>query len=337
MHDPGWVFPSAQCDQVLNDAVGPESLRRIDAVALAERLLGDAIYANPLLLGFAWQMGWVPLQRASIERALKLNGTQIERNLQAFAWGRHAAENPADSALWGVPQQTVQWLGSSAVAAKPGQKSLTLDQIIDDRCQRLTDYQDLAYAQRYRDVVGRVRMAEQGLGSERFSRAVARYLYKLMAFKDEYEVARLLTSDAFREQIASQFEGEWRMVYHLSPPLLDHGKDDAGRPIKRAFGPAWRGVLRGLAVLRRLRGTWLDPLRYTAEHKEARQVLQDYLQAIEQVLPRLTANNLSRACQIAELPETIKGYGPVRQPHVEAARQQWRQWLEQDFQIDLNA
>ena len=334
LHDPAWSFPSAQCNQVLTDAVGPESLRQIDAVALAERLLGDAIYANPLLLGFAWQMGWVPLQHASIERAFALNGTQVERNLQAFTWGRHAAENPADAARWGVPQQTVQWLGRAPGAPKSRAATLSLDDLIADRFQRLVSYQDAAYAQRYKDILLRVRKAEQPLSSQKFSQAVARYLYKLMAFKDEYEVARLLTSDAFREQIASQFEGDWRLVYHLSPPMLDHGKDDAGRPLKRSFGPAWRGALRALAWGRKLRGTWLDPLRYTAEHQEARQVLTDYIQAIEQVLPRLTPSNLELACQIAELPEKIKGYGPVRQPHVVAARQQWQTWLAQGFQAE---
>jgi indolepyruvate ferredoxin oxidoreductase len=330
LHDPGWAFPSAQCDQVLNEAVGPEHLQRIDAVVLAERLLGDAIYANPLLLGFAWQMGWVPLQRASIERALTLNGTQVERNLQAFAWGRHAAHDPAGVSRWSAPTQTVQWLGRAG-GGSAQQGAATLDALIQDRYTRLVDYQDRAYAQRYLDVLTQVRAAEQKLGSNRLSLAVARHLYKLMAFKDEYEVARLLTSDAFRQRITNQFEGAWTLVYHLAPPMLNTDLDDAGRPRKRAFGPAWRGVLHGLAWARRLRGTWLDPLRRSAEHLEARQVLDEYLQAIARILPRLTPANLSLACQIAELPETIKGYGPIRQPHVAAARQQWQQWLAQGF------
>jgi indolepyruvate ferredoxin oxidoreductase len=330
LHDPGWAFPSAQCDQVLNEAVGPEHLQRIDAVVLAERLLGDAIYANPLLLGFAWQMGWVPLQRASIERALTLNGTQVECNLQAFAWGRHAAHDPAGVSRWSAPTQTVQWLGRAG-GGSAQQGAATLDALIQDRYTRLVDYQDRAYAQRYLDVLTQVRAAEQKLGSNRLSLAVARHLYKLMAFKDEYEVARLLTSDAFRQRITNQFEGAWTLVYHLAPPMLNTDLDDAGRPRKRAFGPAWRGVLHGLAWARRLRGTWLDPLRRSAEHLEARQVLDEYLQAIARILPRLTPANLSLACQIAELPETIKGYGPIRQPHVAAARQQWQQWLAQGF------
>ncbi|MEJ5898435.1 indolepyruvate ferredoxin oxidoreductase family protein [Aquabacterium sp. G14] len=336
LHDPAWAFPSAQCDQVLSEAVGAEQLRRIDAVALAERLLGDVIYANPLLLGFAWQMGWVPLQRASIERALTLNGTQVERNLQAFAWGRHAAHDPAGVSRWAAPTQPIQWLGKAA-GGSAQRAAATLDELIQDRHTRLVDYQDHAYAQRYLDVLTRVRAAEHPLGSTRFSLAVARYLYKLMAFKDEYEVARLLTSEAFRKRIADQFEGAWTLVFHLAPPTLNAELDDAGRPRKRAFGPAWRGVLHGLAWARRLRGTWLDPLRHSAEHREARQVLDDYLHAIEQILPRLTTANLSLACQIAELPETIKGYGPIRTPHVAAARQQWQRWLAQGFGVQPGA
>jgi len=336
LHDPAWAFPSAQCDQVLSEAVSPEQLRRIDAVALAERLLGDAIYANPLLLGFAWQMGWLPLQRTSIERALTLNGTQVERNLQAFAWGRHAAHDPAGVSRWAAPTQPIQWLGKAA-GGSAQRAAAILDELIQDRHTRLVDYQDHAYAQRYLDVLTRVRAAEHPLGSTRFSLAVARYLYKLMAFKDEYEVARLLTSEAFRKRIADQFEGAWTLVFHLAPPTLHAELDDAGRPRKRAFGPAWRGVLHGLAWARRLRGTWLDPLRHSPEHREARQVLDDYLHAIEQILPRLTTANLSLACQIAELPETIKGYGPIRTPHVAAARQQWQRWLAQGFGVQPGA
>ena len=332
LHDPAWAFPSAQCDQVLSEAVSPEQLRRIDAVALAERLLGDAIYANPLLLGFAWQMGWLPLQRTSIERALTLNGTQVERNLQAFAWGRHAAHDPAGVSRWAAPTQPIQWLGKAA-GGSAQRAAATLDELIQDRHTRLVYYQDHAYAQRYLDVLTRVRAAEHPLGSTRFSLAVARYLYKLMAFKDEYEVARLLTSEAFRKRIADQFEGAWTLVFHLAPPTLHAELDDAGRPRKRAFGPAWRGVLHGLAWARRLRGTWLDPLRHSAEHREARQLLDDYLHAIEQILPRLATANLSLACQIAELPETIKGYGPIRTPRAAAARQQWQDWLAQGFGV----
>lgn len=325
LQDTSWTFPARQCDEALNAALSSADIRRLDATAMAERLLGDAIYASTFMLGYAWQMGWIPLERASLERAIELNRTAVTLNLQAFAWGRHAAHDGPQWRQVSMPSAPLQWRGRGEAMQR------SLDDLVRARHAALVSYQDEAYAQRYLDLMARVRKAERPLGSERLTFAVARYLYKLMAVKDEYEVARLLTSPEFERQLESQFEGDWRIVYHLAPPSLRGINAEATRPRKLDFGPRWRIVLRGIAWARRWRGTWMDPLRSTAEHVEAKLVLRTYVGALTQLLPKLNAQNHALACQIAELPERIKGYGLIRQPHTQAALLQWEQWLAQGF------
>ncbi len=319
MQDPEWQFPEGHCDKVLGEVAGAGVVKRLDAVALSNRLLGDAIYANPLMLGYAWQMGWVPLTLSALTRAIELNGVQVVRNLQAFEWGRRAAFDPVMVARLSVPAQPVQWLGRPAKAGKED-----LDTLVQRRMAYLRDYQSEAYAQRYRQVVMRVREAEAPLGSSRMSLAVARQLFRLMAYKDEYEVARLLTSSSFKAQIAQQFEGDWRMVMHLAPPVLGAAGVGGERPVKRAFGPLWQWALRGLAYGRILRGTWLDPMGHSRDRREDRALLAQYLGLIDHMLPALDAARLDLACKVAELADTVKGYGPVRHANAEAARGRWR-------------
>jgi indolepyruvate ferredoxin oxidoreductase len=330
MHDPDWHFPSGHCDHVLADAVGAEHIQRLDTVALAERLLGDAIYANPMMLGFVWQMGWVPLSLASLTRAIALNAVQVERNLAAFEWGRRAAHDPVMVARWSMPASPIQWLHQGRTL--PGKD---LHAVVSQRVDYLVGYQSEAYAQRYRRLVERVRDAESALGSQRLSLAVARNLFKLMAYKDEYEVARLLSAPEFKAQIAQQFEGDWQMVFHLAPPVLGGSSVDADgqvtRPRKRAFSQGWGVVLRAMAWGRKLRGTWLDPMAYSPDRRDDRAVLQQYTDMIECMLPRLHEGNLELACQIAELADNIKGYGPVRHAHVKAVRGQWAALMAQGF------
>ena len=316
--------PNVRLGKLRQDQFGYEDQRVIDVVmmghtemwaAMSER---DAIYANPLLLGFAWQMGWVPLQRASIERALTLNATQVERNLQAFTWGRHAAQDPTLMTRWGAPAQAVQWFGRG----KPGASVQTLDELVQDRHARLVDYQDRAYAQRYLDVLARVRAAEQPLGSQQLSLAVARYLYKLMAFKDEYEVARLHTDPAFHERIAQMFEGDFKLNYHLAPPLLAK-KNDKGELIKQKYGPAMLTAFKWLAKLKGLRGGALDVFGKTEERRMERALIVEYRACIDELLATLNADNLALAVEIARIPEEIRGYGHVKERHLKAARPKW--------------
>lgn len=318
MHDASWQFPAGHCDQVLAHEVSVQAIKRLDAVALANRLLGDAIYANPLMLGYAWQMGWVPLNLASLKRAIELNAVQVERNLQAFEWGRRAAHDPVFVARMSMPAQPIQWANRPLRYGKED-----LDTLVQRRMSYLAEYQNEAYAERYRAFIGRVRQAESTLSSTRLTEAVARQLFRLMAYKDEYEVARLLTSRSFKAQLAEQFEGNWRMVLHLAPPWLKGKAGPMDRPRKHDFGPWWQWAMRGLALMRGLRGTWLDPMGYSSDRKEDRAVLAQYQALVERMLSSLNANNLDTACKVAELADKIKGYGPVRHANVLAVQSEW--------------
>jgi indolepyruvate ferredoxin oxidoreductase len=323
MHDASWQFPAGQCDQVLQGEVGAQAIKRLDAVALASRLLGDAIYANPLMLGYAWQMGWVPLHLASLQRAIELNGVQVARNLEAFEWGRRAAHDPVWVARMSLPAQPVQW---QARPLRYGKEDL--DALVQRRMVYLAEYQNEDYAERYRALVGRVRQAEATLNSTRLTESVARQLFRLMAYKDEYEVARLLTSDAFRAQVEAQFEGDWRMVMHLAPPWMPGGHDAQQRPRKHDFGPIWQWAMRLLVPMRRLRGTWLDPMGYSQDRREDRAVLSEFEGLLETTMRKLNARTLDHACQLVELADRIKGYGPVRHANVEAVRSQWARLMQ---------
>ncbi len=326
MHDANWQFPAGHCDQALADAAGAQAVKRLDAVALANRLLGDAIYANPLMLGYAWQMGWVPLNLKSLTRAIELNAVQVERNLAAFEWGRLAAHDPVFVARMSMPAQPVQWMSRPLRYGKDD-----LDTLVQSRERYLGEYQNQAYAQQYRTLIDRVRQAESALGSTRLSEIVARQLFRLMAYKDEYEVARLLTHASFKAQLSEQFEGDWRMVLHLAPPMLGGGKDAQARPRKHDFGPLWQWALRGLAMARGLRGTWLDPMGYSQDRREDRAVLAQYRAILDVILPRLNADSLDAACRIAELADKIKGYGPVRHAQLVAVRAQWARMMGDSF------
>ncbi len=343
MQDPEWHFPAAQCESALKDAVGGTHLQKLDAVALAERLLGDAIYANPLMLGFAWQKGWVPLGLAALTRAMELNGVQVASNLSAFEWGRRAAHDPVMVARLSLPAQPVRFVPAHQVSGKTragawmrGTQALSadaLDALVTHRVADLTRYQDAAYAQRYVDVVQRVRQAEQACaqaGGLRMGTLVAQHLHKFMAYKDEYEVARQLTSAAFHEQIAQQFEGDYRVVYHLAPPTLSGtGQGGALRPIKRAHAGLWPLAMRLLARLRGLRGTWLDPFARSADRREDHLVLSTYLQLVHHLLDGLRPDGLDAACEALSLADRIKGYGLVRHQHVQAVLPRWQAVLRQ--------
>ncbi|HEX5312186.1 indolepyruvate ferredoxin oxidoreductase family protein [Aquabacterium sp.] len=318
VHEPGWQFPAHQCDHALRHAVGDGNVGQLDAVELATRVLGDAIYANPLMLGYAWQKGWIPLSRSALRRAIELNGVQVDNNLTAFEWGRRVAHDAAAVMRMVIPPQPVVWARATAPAAGD------VERLIERRRAYLESYQDAAYAEQYVQLVRRVQAAERALGGSRLTEAVVRNLFKLMAYKDEYEVARLLTDPAFHEQIANQFEGDYKVSFNLAPPWMGGGKGGQA-PSKHVFGSMWQPFLRSLPWFKRLRGTWMDPFGYTADRRLDRALLNEYRDRLELVLRTLRASNLARSIEIASVPETIKGYGHVRIKSVEAARLTWQQ------------
>ncbi|MBL0944941.1 MAG: indolepyruvate ferredoxin oxidoreductase family protein [Hydrogenophaga sp.] len=320
--NPDWLSPAQACVDTLTNHLGQGGIGVIDAESIATRLLGDSLYTNPLMLGFAWQKGWIPLGHAALVRAIELNAVAVEQNKAAFEWGRRAAHDlPAVLAACG--------LGQPAAQVIQFKKRETLDEIVARRAEFLTGYQNAAYAQQYTAFVARVREAEAPLGKTALAEAVARNLFKLMAYKDEYEVARLHTDPAFHEQIAARFEGDYSLKVHLAPPMLAK-KNERGELVKRPYGPFMFTAFRWLAKFKGLRGTALDPFGRTEERRMERALIAQYRSDVDTLLAGLDADRHALATEIARVPELIKGYGHVKERHAKtaAARRDtlWARW-----------
>jgi indolepyruvate ferredoxin oxidoreductase len=312
--NPDWQAPDDRCASALAQAVGPELLGSFDAEQVAVQLLGDSIYTNPLILGYAWQKGRVPLSHAALMRAIELNGVQADNNKAAFEWGRRCAHDLAAVRALFQTAQVIQFV-----------KKPSLTEMVAKRVDFLTGYQNAAYAAEYQAFVDRVHAAERAVASSgtRLSEAVARYLFKLMAYKDEYEVARLHTDAAFSQRIAGMFEGDYRVVHHLAPPS-SAGKDEHGHLVKKSYGPWMRKAMEVLAKMKGLRGTALDPFGRTQERRTERALIQEYRQCIEGLLAELTPERMALAVEIASIPEDIRGYGHVKERNLAAARIKWK-------------
>lgn len=294
----------------IEEAAGRAHVDLLDATALATRLMGDSIATNLTMLGYAFQKGLIPLSEASILRAIELNGVAVPANRRAFAWGRVAAH---------APQEAARAAGMQGGLAPAAKAPATFDALVADREARLTAYQNRAYAARYRALVNRAATADRTVGGA-FAETVARNLYKLMAIKDEYEVARLHADPAFRARLEAQFEGDFTVKYHLAPPILGRRDPATGAPIKTEFGP-WMGrAFRLLAALRPIRGTPFDPFARTAERRAERALLARYETVVSELCDGLAAGDPALAVEIAELPDAIRGYGHVRAAAMAAAR-----------------
>ena len=318
--DASWQNPAEQCAADVARAVGPSGLGMFDADAVASQLMGDTLYVNPMLLGYAWQKGWVPLARESLLRAMELNNVQVENNKTAFEWGRQAAHDRA----------RVERLLAGAGGAQviEFRKRETLESIIARRVEFLTGYQNAAYAQTYRDFVAKVQQEEAKLGKTALSEAVARYLFKLMAYKDEYEVARLHSDPAFLKRIDDMFEGDYTLNYHLAPPMTAD-RNEKGELIKKKYGPSMLRNFKLLAKLKGLRGGAFDVFGKTEERQTERALIQQYRASIDEVLKLLNADNHATAVEIARIPEQIKGYGHVKERNLKPARERWNALMAQ--------
>jgi indolepyruvate ferredoxin oxidoreductase len=296
----------------MRHAAGAERVFTLDAQSIAQRLLGDTLPANIVMLGAAYQHGLVPVSEAAIARTIELNGVAVELNRSAFALGRLAAAAPEALARLG---------GQAAERAADD----TLDALIARRETFLTAYHDHALADRYRALVQRVRQAEAPLARQSLAETVARQYARLLAVKDEYEVARLHTDGAFAQALGEQFERWDAITFHMAPPLLARRNDD-GKPRKMALSGAWlMPAMRALAALRRIRGRWYDPFAHTAERQLERRLARDYAALIESLLPTLDTNNHALALSIAKVPEGIRGYGHVKLASLAAANARWRE------------
>ena len=295
----------------IKNVVGKKNMSTIAANQVAESLLGNTIYSNVLMVGFAWQSGLLPVSLDAMLRAIELNGVEVEQNKKAFGWGRIAAARPefvqqqiAD------PQQTVSGIES-------------LDEIIQRRAAFLVDYQDEALSERFADLVERVREVEtavRGGGKLPLTEAHARSYFKTLAYKDEYEVARLHTATGFLEKVRRDFGGKARLRFHLAPPLLSRGVDARGRPRKREFGAWMIPAFKVLARFRKLRGTRFDIFGLTAERRMERALIGEYEENIEILLNHLSLHNIDLALEIVNEYLEIRGYGPVKEEAAGKAR-----------------
>uniref|UniRef100_UPI0028A59ABD DUF6537 domain-containing protein n=1 Tax=Stutzerimonas balearica TaxID=74829 RepID=UPI0028A59ABD len=314
--NPDAQVPGAAMRQAISDAVGAEKTHFVDATRLATRLLGDSIATNLFLLGFAYQQGLLPISAEAIEKAIELNGVAAKLNQQAFRWGRRAV----------LEREAVEQLARPAEMAEPVCK--TLEEIVDWRVDFLTRYQSAGLARRYRQLVERVREADTA-DDLALSKAVARYYFKLLAYKDEYEVARLYSEPEFRRQLEAQFEGDYKLQFHLAPAWLAKRDAVTGEPRKREFGPWMLNAFGVLAKLRFLRGTPLDPFGYGHDRRVERQLISEYEKTVDELLAQLKPSNYRTAVAIAALPELIRGYGPVKERAIAKARQQEKLLREQ--------
>ena len=306
-----WQNPADQCVAEIAQAVGAEGLGLFDANRVAVQTLGDSIFVNPMILGYAWQKGWVPLGYEALMRAMELNDVAVALNQAAFAWGRQCAHDWAAVQAALAPAQTVQF-----------HKPVGVDDVVARRVAFLTDYQNAAYAASYASLVERVRAAEVALHKTSLTEAVARNLFKLMAYKDEYEVARLHTDAAFLQKINGMFEGDYTLNYHLAPPLI--AKTNAkGELQKQKFGPAMLSGFKVLKHLKGLRGSPLDIFGYSEERRTERALIGEYRATVDAVLEGLTSDNHALALELARMPEQIKGFGHVKARNLAAARSKW--------------
>ena len=285
----------------------------VDATAVTTSVFGDSIGTNLFLVGYAFQKGAIPISLEAIEKAVELNGVAVETNLRIIRWGRLAAHNPTL-----VTKVLAETHGATAGPAADE----TIDQRIARRAAFLTDYQDTAYARRYQDLVALALAAEKekAKGRKGFAEAVARNAFKLMAYKDEYEVERLYTDSAFLRRLNEQFDGDYKLQFHLAPPLLSRRDPVTGNIKKRDFGPWMMRAFKVLARLRGLRGGAFDIFGYQAERRAERQLIADYEGLVRGLSAKLDGDNHDIAVELADLPSLIRGYGHVKTAAIEKAK-----------------
>ncbi len=315
--NPDLVFPSDDLRGLIVEATGADAADFIDATRIATALLGDSIATNLFMLGFAYQKGLVPVSGAAIDRAIELNGVAVAFNREAFLWGRRAAHRRAEVEREAAPREPV---AAEALSS-------SIDEAVSRRVAFLTQYQNAAYAARYADRVKRVEQAERAVAANvpkgsrgALTDAVARGLFKLMAYKDEYEVARLYTDGEFKKQLHQQFEGDFRLEFHLAPPLLAERDPRTGHMKKRAYGAWMMGAFGVLAKLKMLRGTALDVFGYSAERRTERRLIGEYETLVDELVAGLTPENHAFAVALARLPEHIRGYGHIKEANHAAAK-----------------
>ena len=300
--DPDASFPTQGMKNKISREVGPE-LAFVNATQVALELLGDTIGANLFLMGCAWQKGWIPVSRAALIQAIEINNVAPNFNKEAFELGRHYAHSPASVMQRFLPNST----------AELESEKFTLDSLVEDRVARLTDYQNTAYAQQYRDHIASLRARDpKSELTDSLTWTVAEQLYRLMAIKDEYEVARLHSDPEFHRQLSAEFSGNYKLRFHLAPPLLCKPDPSTGKITKREFGGWVLPIFSLLAQFRFLRGTKFDPFGYSVERSAERNDLSRYLDLLSVIMTELNTSNYEDAIALAKLAKGLRGFGYVR-------------------------
>ena len=317
--NPDFHFPGQRLHELIAQASGGRA-EFLEATRIATALMGDSIATNLFMLGYAWQKGLVPLSKAALLKAIEVNAVAVEANQRAFLWGRRAAHD----------LDAVQKAAAPKAAPQSQHLSQTLDEVIERRRRFLTDYQNAAYAERYLALVEKARGAEAARtpGLAGFAEAVARYGFKLMAYKDEYEVGRLFTEGSFQAKLRETFEGDYKLHFHLAPPVVARKDLETGRLKKKEYGPWIFTAFKLLARLRGLRGTPFDVFGYSAERRMERQLIRDYTALVDEIAARLDHDNHALAVALASIPERIRGYGHVKEAHLKDAKAQEAELLE---------
>jgi indolepyruvate ferredoxin oxidoreductase len=309
VQNPDLDFEMGTMQTVLRDAVGDNNLEIIDATGIAAALMGDSIATNPFMLGFAFQKGAIPLSLEALLRAIEINDAAIEMNKLAFTWGRLAAHDLSRV------RSVLQFKSRASALAR------SLDDIIATRAEFLTSYQDKAYADRYLAAIAKVRKSEHAASpaSTELTEAVAKNLFKLMSYKDEYEVARLYTDGSFAKKVSDKFDGDFTLRYHLAPPIFAKRDKTTGRLQKQEFGGWMLHAFRLLARLKFLRGSAFDPFGRTEERRTERKLVEDYMAMIDQRIVGLKAEQITLLTGLARVPEKIRGFGHVKEANVKLA------------------
>jgi indolepyruvate ferredoxin oxidoreductase len=305
LQSPDLVFPGEELVGALKNAIGSDRAHVLEATKIATALLGDSIATNLFLVGFAYQKGLIPLNAASIDAAIDLNSVAVDFNKNAFIWGRHAAHDRD----WVI---NLSGLGSDQKAEKKP--------FVETHADELIAYQNEAYADRYRALVARASQAEDAVGKSGFADAVARSYFKLLAYKDEYEVARLFTEDSFKNKLQAQFEGDIKLSFHLAPPWLADKDLRTGHAKKKEFGSWMMRIFRILAKFKNLRDTAFDPFGRSEERRTERRLITAFETLMDEVLTTLSSENFETACDLASVAQSIRGFGHVKDKSIAEAK-----------------
>jgi indolepyruvate ferredoxin oxidoreductase len=313
IHDRDFDFQAPATLDMIERALH-EPPAKLDFHHLALHAFGDSIAANMMLVGCAYQRGWLPVSERALTRAIELNRVAVPLNLAAFLLGRFIGAFPERADELTAKEEKHRPLAAMSLA-----------DIIEHRAQHLTAYQNKRLARRYREHVAQIRRAEAAVGKgEKLTRAVAINYAKLLAYKDEYEVARLFTDPSFKAGLDETFEGKTTLAFHLAPPLLSRIDPNTGRPKKIEFGSRILSLFRVLASLKRLRGTPLDIFGYSAERRRERALIHTYEDGLDLIVAKLNADNYPCTIALASLPDMVRGFGPVKMKAIERFEREWQ-------------